>query len=163
MTMSNTRDGERTLARRVFMILAAMSLATLALAVTGSADQHDEAPDASVQIAMAPTRGPLVSRSALTSSGGTKLFHSVAGGKAFHLTQACVENTAMEIEIKSASGTFSVGTRGCHSFHPAYVVDGAATFHCKNRSGLQRSCTITGHTVGDVAAGRRAVFIDVGD
>ena len=159
MMMSDTRDGERNMARRVFMILAAMSLAALALAVTSDAEE----PDGSAQVAMAPTRGPLVSRSALTSSGGTKLFHSVPGGKAFHLTQACVENTAMEVEIKSASGTFTVGTRGCHTFHPAYVVDGAATFHCKNRSGLQRSCTITGHTIGDVAAGRRAVFIDVAE
>jgi hypothetical protein len=163
MTMSDSRNGERTLARRVFMILAAMSLATLVLAVTGRADQQADEPDGATQIAMAPTRGPLVSRSALTSSGGTKLFHSVAGGRAFHLTQACVENTAMEVEIRSASGTFSVGTRGCHSFQPAYVVDGAATFHCKNRSGLERSCSITGHTVGDVAAGRRAVFVDVED
>jgi hypothetical protein len=145
------------------MILAAICLATFVFAATSHAEAPAEEPEASVQIAMAPTRGPLISRSARTGAGGRKLFYSVPGGKAFHLTQACVENSAMTIEIKSAAGSFSVGTRGCHSFHPAYVVDGAATFHCKNRSGLQRSCSIIGHRFDDVAAGRRAVFIEIED
>ena len=164
MNISRNREGERTMAQAVVMILAAICVVTFALAATSKADQHGEAAASAsnkTRVAMAPTRGPLVSKSALTGSGGTKHFYSVPGGKAFHMTQACVENTAMTIEVKSTAGTFSVGTRGCHNFRPAYVVDGSATFHCKNRSGLQRSCTITGHMIGDVAAGRRAVFVEV--
>ena len=144
MTINQNRDSsDRKLARRVIVILAVTCAATLVMAASSRAEHHE----------MAPERSTLLSKSARTGAGATNAFYSVPGGKAFHMTQACVEHTAMTIEVEGPGGTFSVGTRGCHSFHPAYVVDGSATFRCKNRSGQMRSCSITGRMAGDTAAG----------
>ena len=150
MNTTTTTEGERTLARRIFMVLAASCLAALALAASSEAESLGGA-----------AAGPLLSRSAEPTAGGYKPFFSVPGGKAFLLTQACLEHGAMKMEVSATDGTFAVSERGCTDFLPAYVVDGAATFHCRNLSGQMRACQITGRVVNDAASSRRAAFIDV--
>jgi len=147
----HTPDQERNAARRVFLVLVTACVLTLAVAITGSAEQRTAMPAGS----------GFKSMSARTLPGADKQFYRVPGGKAFYMTQACLEHGAMKLDVQAPDGAFSVETRGCTSFRPAYVVTGAATFTCKNRAGQPRSCRMVGRLIDNESDARRAVFIDV--
>jgi hypothetical protein len=58
--------------------------------------------------------------------------------------KACVEHTAMEIEVGRDRDRLTYGSRGCTDFTPGMVVAGGETIYCDNDSGQERACALVG-------------------
>jgi hypothetical protein len=106
--------------------------------------------------------GKLLSVTSSPNAGQTEMMYRVPLRSRLVVTQACVQHTAMVIEVGDDDDRISFGARGCTNYLPGFVVAGGNTVSCDNGSGMERTCALVG-IVEDLPAqtGQRVRFHDL--
>jgi len=135
------------------VLLVAMLAASAAQAATPSAEKSAARSDELVSLHSSPI------------GGRTEKMYTVPANGRLRIVKACVEHTAMEIEVGDDGDRVTYGARGCTDFSPGLVVAAGETIYCDNDSGQERACALVG--VFEPAApfelknGKRARFTDL--
>jgi hypothetical protein len=105
--------------------------------------------------------GNVVSATATPRPGHSDVMYRVPS-TGMLVTRACVEHTAMTVEIGREERRLSYGARGCTYYDPGFVVAGGETIYCDNGSGLARTCALVGVLEGAAERkGHRVRFYDL--
>jgi hypothetical protein len=96
------------------------------------------------QAALQPRAPRLVSRTVSPGSGRQEVLFSVPNNSQLLITRACVQHTAMVIQVGDDKDRLSFGPRGCTDYMPGFVVAGGENIYCDNGSGLERTCALVG-------------------
>ncbi len=107
--------------------------AVLACASTGAAER-----------AVAAEATDIVSLTATPNAGKAEVMYTVPSRSRFLVKRACIQHTAMTIEVGKKDGRLTYGPRGCTTYEPGFVVAGGEKIVCDNASGLERSCALVG-------------------